>query len=207
MSVAPVLPRGYFLNLRTPSLRCGSPTPITHFCCFNVRRRLSANENVVVAHVSQLFGSRIRCFKQEGAENFEAVKPKNIPEPDSQDSFVNEVQIKGKGGHNKTEISFLAMIAIALGIAVIATLASIGNKPILGSTFRPQILAEGSSSSAVAPAPGGFAFKFFGYSVILPEYAPGWVYFWLLMAAGCGLFISEEALNIWVCAFHWLVYQ
>uniref|UniRef100_A0A169WHU1 Uncharacterized protein n=1 Tax=Daucus carota subsp. sativus TaxID=79200 RepID=A0A169WHU1_DAUCS len=25
-----------------------------------------------------------------------------------------------------------------------------------------------------------------------------WVYFWLLMAAGFGLFISEEALNIWV---------
>ena len=26
-----------------------------------------------------------------------------------------------------------------------------------------------------------------------------WVYFWLLMAAGFGLFISEEALNVWVC--------
>lgn len=25
-----------------------------------------------------------------------------------------------------------------------------------------------------------------------------WIYFWLLMAAGFGLFISEEALNVWV---------
>ncbi|KAK1355969.1 SNARE associated Golgi protein family [Heracleum sosnowskyi] len=43
-----------------------------------------------------------------------------------------------------------------------------------------------------------FTFKAFGYRVMLPESAPGWIYFWLLMAAGFGLFISEEALNIWV---------
>jgi hypothetical protein len=29
-----------------------------------------------------------------------------------------------------------------------------------------------------------------------------WVYFWLLMAAGFGLFISEEALNVWVCPLY-----
>lgn len=29
------------------------------------------------------------------------------------------------------------------------------------------------------------------------------------MAAGCGLFVSEEALNVWVCLFYWylLLYQ
>ncbi|GAU18269.1 hypothetical protein TSUD_176110 [Trifolium subterraneum] len=90
------------------------------------------------------------------------------------------------------------MIAIALGIAAIATLASIRQQPILGSPSGLQILSEGSSSAAVAPVAAGFTFKVFGFSVIVPQYAPGWIYFWLLMAAGCGLFISEEALNIWV---------
>ncbi|PNY05611.1 hypothetical protein L195_g002065 [Trifolium pratense] len=90
------------------------------------------------------------------------------------------------------------MIAIALGIAAIATLVSIRQQPILGSPSGLQILSEGSSSAAVAPVAAGFTFKVFGFSFIVPQYAPGWIYFWLLMAAGFGLFISEEALNIWV---------
>lgn len=118
------------------------------------------------------YRSRIRCFKQEGEENCEDLKSEDTP--DTQDRCSNEVQINGEEGLNKTEIPFLAMIAIALGIAVIATLASIGKQPILGSTFGLQILSEGSSSSAVSPAAAGFAFKVFGYRVILPEYAPGY---------------------------------
>ncbi|KAL0773193.1 hypothetical protein Bca101_038344 [Brassica carinata] len=53
-------------------------------------------------------------------------------------------------------------------------------------------LAKASSSSV------GFTFNAFGNRFVIPANAPGWVYFWLLMAAGFGLFISEEALNIWV---------
>ncbi|KAK7854311.1 hypothetical protein CFP56_032564, partial [Quercus suber] len=75
--------------------------------------------------------------------------------------------------------------------------------PVLGPSLGIQFLAEGSSSSVMAAPPVGFTFKTFGYNVVLPEYAPGWIYFWLLMAAGCGLFISEEALNIWVCPLYW----
>ncbi|MCH90874.1 hypothetical protein A2U01_0011797 [Trifolium medium] len=64
------------------------------------------------------------------------------------------------------------MIAIALSIAAIATLASIRQQPILGSPSGLQILSEGSSS-AVAPVAAGFTFKVFGFSVIVPQYAPG----------------------------------
>jgi hypothetical protein len=56
-----------------------------------------------------------------------------------------------KTNGNKTEIPFLAIIAIALGIAAVATLVSIRQQPILGSPSGLQILSEGSSSAAVAP--------------------------------------------------------
>ncbi|GAQ84496.1 hypothetical protein KFL_001910150 [Klebsormidium nitens] len=47
---------------------------------------------------------------------------------------------------------------------------------------------------------GGAAFKFgaFGLRGSLTDRTPGLAYFALLMAAGCGLFVSEEALNVWV---------
>ncbi|CAN6246890.1 unnamed protein product [Urochloa humidicola] len=66
--------------------------------------------------------------------------------------------------------SFLAKVAIGIGIA---------------------------ATSDAAAATIGYTFSAFGKKVIIPEYTPGWVYFWLLMAAGFGLFISEEALNVW----------
>lgn len=116
--------------------------------------------------------NRIRCFKQEGEENYEALKSKDIP--DKQDRLSNEVQTNGEDGHNKTEIPFLAMIVIALGVAAIATFASIRQQPILGSPSGLQILSQGSSSSAVAPVAAGFTFKVFGFSVIIPQYAPGY---------------------------------
>uniref|UniRef100_A0A7N2MN24 VTT domain-containing protein n=1 Tax=Quercus lobata TaxID=97700 RepID=A0A7N2MN24_QUELO len=114
---------------------------------------------------------------------------------DEQDRLTDEVI----GNENNGRGSFLAKVAIVLGIAATATIISICLKwPVLGSSLGIQFLAEGSSSSVMAAPPVGFTFKAFGYNVVLPEYAPGWIYFWLLMAAGCGLFISEEALNIWV---------
>lgn len=118
------------------------------------------------------YRNKIRCFKQEGEKNYEALKSKDIQNT-QEDRFSNEVQINDKEEHNKTEIPFLALIAIALGIAVIATLASISQQPILGSQFGLRILWDGSSSSGVIPAAAGFSFKVFGFRVIIPEYAPG----------------------------------
>uniref|UniRef100_A0A453NPG6 Uncharacterized protein n=1 Tax=Aegilops tauschii subsp. strangulata TaxID=200361 RepID=A0A453NPG6_AEGTS len=91
--------------------------------------------------------------------------------------------------------SLLAKVAVALGIAVTVTAISIFMKqPSSGTSFSlPQIIDASAQSEAVR-----YTFSQFGKKVIIPEYTPGWVYFWLLMAAGFGLFVSEEALNVWV---------
>ncbi|KAJ8436087.1 hypothetical protein Cgig2_011909 [Carnegiea gigantea] len=144
-------------------------------------------------------GKSIRSFQSENAAGSDSAS--------SNDRLLGGVEVNeglftdqtdgfsGKGG------SFLAKLAIAVGVAATITLVSIGLKqqtPDSSLGIRIQCLADGSSSSSIAASPAGFTFNAFGYKVVLPEYTPGWVYFWLLMAAGCGFFISEEALNIWV---------
>uniref|UniRef100_A0A8R7QRM4 Uncharacterized protein n=1 Tax=Triticum urartu TaxID=4572 RepID=A0A8R7QRM4_TRIUA len=91
--------------------------------------------------------------------------------------------------------SLLAKVAVALGVAATVTAISIFMKqPSSGPSFSlPQIIDASAQSDTV-----GYTFSQFGKKVIIPEYTPGWVYFWLLMAAGFGLFVSEEALNVWV---------
>ncbi|KAH7517542.1 hypothetical protein FEM48_Zijuj09G0076100 [Ziziphus jujuba var. spinosa] len=174
-----------------------SPTRrhLRHSSCFLVRQRtLTGYSDKLVAHIFRPQTFRIRS--QADAENYESTISEDIA--DRQDIIVNEVLGNGKNTRPSAGVSFLAKIAIALGLAATATVICAGIKePALGSSHGFQFFAEGSSSSAMA-LPAGFTFKAFGYRVVLPEYAPGWIYFWLLMAAGCGLFISEEALNIWV---------
>ncbi|GAB2213712.1 hypothetical protein Drorol1_Dr00018025 [Drosera rotundifolia] len=135
------------------------------------------------------------CIKSSEQENVELYESKSIPETTVGDGVTT------CGVHNEKSIrqgsSFVAILAIAAGVALTITFISIRKQPSLGSSFEIQSLAD-YSSSALATSSSGFTFKAVGYRIILPEYAPGWVYFWLLMAAGCGLFISEEALNIWV---------
>ncbi|XP_040376444.1 glycerophosphodiester phosphodiesterase GDPDL7-like [Oryza brachyantha] len=96
--------------------------------------------------------------------------------------------------------SFLAKVALAVGVAATATVVSlfIMKQPSSsGPSFSlPQIVDASAAPDAAATM--GYTFSLFGKKVIIPEFTPGWVYFWLLMAAGFGLFISEEALNVWV---------
>ncbi|XP_020520385.1 uncharacterized protein LOC18429931 isoform X2 [Amborella trichopoda] len=95
--------------------------------------------------------------------------------------------------------SLIVKLAVALGVAATVTiLCAWFKKPSLRSSFGVPFLVNGSSTSVSTTVPVGFTLKLFGYDIFLPEHTPGWIYFWLLMAAGCGLFISEEALNIWV---------
>ncbi|CAO2037454.1 unnamed protein product [Urochloa humidicola] len=94
--------------------------------------------------------------------------------------------------------SFLAKVAIGIGIAATVTVISLLMKqPSSGPSFSMPQIIDASSQSDAAAATIGYTFSPFGKKVIIPEYTPGWVYFWLLMAAGFGLFISEEALNVW----------
>ncbi|KAL0417459.1 UNVERIFIED_CONTAM: hypothetical protein Sradi_1159400 [Sesamum radiatum] len=141
--------------------------------------------------------SRIESFPQDGVQSSDNVKPEIIPEDQN---TVSDIAIGSL--ENKTADSgspFLSKLGIFLGIAAVITLVSVGIKPPSeGTSLGIQFLLDGTSSSTLAAPTGAFSFRAFGYRVVLPEYAPGWIYFWLLMAAGCGLFISEEALNIWV---------
>lgn len=95
--------------------------------------------------------------------------------------------------------SFLAKVAVALGVAATVTAISIFMKqPSSVPSFSMPQIVDAYSQSDAATATIGYTFSLFGKKVIIPEYTPGWVYFWLLMAAGFGLFITEEALNVWV---------
>ncbi|XP_054784699.1 uncharacterized protein LOC129291406 isoform X1 [Prosopis cineraria] len=185
------LPHGSMFSLYTtrPKICYMKQLSCSSACC-----RLFANENKALL-VSRLSRIKTGSFKYDDKDSYEASKPKDVLE--RKDSINSDVLLDGKEGYN-VGIPFLVMMAIAMGIAVTATLISIYQQPILGSSFVVRSLSESSSSSAVDPAAAGFSFKVFGYKIILPEYAPGWIYFWLLMAPGCGLFISEEVLNIWV---------
>ncbi|PWA77799.1 SNARE associated Golgi protein [Artemisia annua] len=136
---------------------------------------------------------RVRSFQKDDTEYSDSASYIDNSERQDKMADVGSQEIITTG----TRSSLLAQLAILLGIAATVTVLSICLKqPNQGSSSGIQILAGGASTSAL---PGvGFSFNAFGYKIILPEYTPGWVYFWLLMAAGCGLFISEEALNIWV---------
>ncbi|KAL9239117.1 hypothetical protein vseg_013467 [Gypsophila vaccaria] len=154
-------------------------------------------------NVNKRFPFRIRSVQSQDAGSDDSAKSNisaNSNDPIDRVDGVNELLKEQKQGNNGNDRLFLAKLAIGLGVAATVTFLSINlkqqnNGSSLGIGI--QRLADVSPSSSSA-APFGFSFTAFGHRVVLPEYAPGWIYFWLLMAAGCGLFISEEALNIWV---------
>ncbi|KAJ6941722.1 hypothetical protein NC651_007478 [Populus alba x Populus x berolinensis] len=196
MALMSVLTHGSSLNLPKPAPRCFSRSRRARALVPNHSR--SGHKVFFCNRGTSTF--RIRRFQSKDSRNYEAAKDTqgdlDIP---SDEAVVNQ-----KNEPASTGSSFLLILAIALGVAAIFTIMSVGLKQSsTGSFFGVQFLAEGSPSPVMAASPIGFTFKAFGYRIILPEYAPGCVYFWLLMAAGCGLFISEEALNIWVCPIYW----
>ncbi|KAK6163742.1 hypothetical protein DH2020_000606 [Rehmannia glutinosa] len=156
-------------------------------------RHLSGNTKLILK--SSI--SRIECSQDDSAESSNASKSEVIPEDQNSasDNSIGSIENKPFGNGS----SFLSKLGILLGVAAVITLVSVGLKPpSLETSSGIHFLLDSSSSSTLAAPASAFSFRAFGYRVVLPEYAPGWIYFWLLMAAGCGLFISEEALNIWV---------
>lgn len=98
-----------------------------------------------------------------------------------------------------TESSFLAKIAIALGVAATVTLISVGIKgaPAIGSSNGIQIFPDSSSSSVMGAASVGFTIKAFGYSIVLPAFAPGYILnvFFLNMPDGNSLYSFLVTVN------------
>ncbi|KAL8143864.1 hypothetical protein V2J09_016896 [Rumex salicifolius] len=190
---------------RPPILSTGeaSDRRLLHHSTTGLRRRLKFSSITTARafqspHLFRLLSFRIGCFQRGDAEDLTATNSTDSSQehPDQLSDLVLGAQEEKFTG---TSGSFLAKLGIAVALAITVTVASINFKRTdLGSPLGVQYIADGSSSAMAASSPLGFTFQAFGYKVILPEYAPGWVYFWLLMAAGFGLFISEEALNIWV---------
>ncbi|XP_010241369.1 PREDICTED: uncharacterized protein LOC104585994 isoform X2 [Nelumbo nucifera] len=138
---------------------------------------------------------KVQSFQPQDAGDSEPLTTGDTP--NGQDRGIEEVLRDLKVETRKPGNSFLAKLAIALGIAATMTVISVGFKrPTLGSSLGFSSLGDGSSALLPTAAPVGFTLNIFKWKVVLPEYAPGWIYFWLLMAAGFGLFISEEALNV-----------
>ncbi|XP_021720031.1 uncharacterized protein LOC110687718 [Chenopodium quinoa] len=189
-----------------PSL--SPPLAISHACkprflklssCFNGVHGAFPHKRVLLSatHFSKYLCFRVRSFQPEDAGVDDAANTGNSL---NRGVKLNEELFKGQQDSGKGS-SFLAKLAIGLGVVATVTFLSIGFKQQnLGTSLGIEIqrLSDISSSSSLAASSVGFSFKAFGYRVLLPQYAPGWIYFLLLMAAGCGLFISEEALNIWV---------
>lgn len=118
--------------------------------------------------------NRIRSFRHEDGENSGAAEP--IDKLGNGDGAAADEVLENKNGDTagRGGSSFLAKLAIALGVAAALTVISFGFK---GASFESllgvQRLAEGSSSS-IMDSSVGFTFKAFGYRFTLPEYAPGY---------------------------------
>ncbi|KAL6888394.1 hypothetical protein ACP4OV_009420 [Aristida adscensionis] len=126
-------------------------------------------------------------------------------EPSSGGGDVEEIIDAMKVESTTPGTSFLTKVAVAVGVASMVTVISLLMKqPSSGPSFSLPQIVDASAQSDAAAATIGYTFSLFGKKVIIPEYTPGWVYFWLLIAAGFGLFISEEALNVWVCPLCWV---
>ncbi|KAB2068756.1 hypothetical protein ES319_A08G053600v1 [Gossypium barbadense] len=198
MSTMVVFSFAYSLHPSIPLLSSFHPSPRPHIQTQTVFSHISRPKQLKPFHFFTRHSSfRIRSFQHEDDENIGNVEPMGkLDKGDrTDDDELPENQNRNTTGRRS---SFLAKLAIALGVAAALTVISFGIKGAsFGSLLGVQRLAEVSPSSTMDTTVG-FTFKAFGYRFMLPEYAPGWIYFWLLMAAGCGLFISEEALNIWV---------
>ncbi|VVB01329.1 unnamed protein product [Arabis nemorensis] len=173
---------GFSLNLPKPNLVV-------------LKRRVlygSAAESFSVSRLFKLSSYRIkvRSFQKENVGNNDSEKSH-----DSEDEKpnVNEIlKAENASVSGKKRVPFIVWLGMGLGLALTITVICVTLNGSGGSPFEVKSIAKASSSSE------GFTFSAFGNKFVIPGNAPGWVYFWLLMAAGCGLFISEEALNIWV---------
>ena len=90
--------------------------------------------------------------------------------------IVNTELLELKNSENGS--NFLAILAIGLGVAATVTILSISLKQQnLDPSFGIEIqrVADVSSSSNLVSSPVGFSFKAYGYRVVLPPYAPGYV--------------------------------
>lgn len=134
-------------------------------CVFTLRPKV---------YISSSNVGRIRSYQHEDTEDYEVKRSKDTP--DEQDKvIVDELLVNRVNTTSGTGSSFLAKLAIVVGIAATATIIlACFKQPNQGTSLGIQYLADGSSSSTLIAPDVGFTFKAFGYKFILPEYAPGY---------------------------------
>ncbi|KAF8783696.1 hypothetical protein HU200_000376 [Digitaria exilis] len=177
--------------MATVATHFGSPPPPPPRGCrrrgaaFPAGARRAAADNYSLRNIS--------CLVSQTAK-----APVSGPEPSSSKEGVNEIIDAVEVESTATGASFLAKGAVAISVAATVTVILLLMKqPSSGPSFSLPQIVDASAQSDAAAATIGYTFSLFGKKVIIPEYTPGWVYFCLLMTAGFGLFISEEALNVW----------
>lgn len=136
---------------------------------------------------SSLKAGRFKVWAQESSFNsYISIK---------ENDFAEE-KAKEKSGSEDQNL-LLRLLIVAVVAAAVATVLSVWQ--INGHKWDGQ--ASNIFGNEVHAETGvHFGFNLFGTNIRIGEGCPGWVYFWLLMAAGFGLFVSEEALNVWVGA-------
>ncbi|KAH7427056.1 hypothetical protein KP509_10G028500 [Ceratopteris richardii] len=114
----------------------------------------------------------------------------NQPSADSWTEEMNEDMLKMNNDQTTNKNWLLKLLILAVIMAAIFTITG---------ALQPQ---TSNVMSSTIPVNAGHYYKIrlFKRDLLIGERSPGWVYFWLLMAAGFGLFVSEEALNVWVGA-------
>lgn len=105
-------------------------------------------------------------------------------------SKTNERESENQSGQTANRNLLLKLLIVAVIVAAVYT---------IFAALQPQssIMIMGTKPVSTGPY---YKLRLFGREMLIGERSPGWIYFWLLMAAGFGLFVSEEALNVWVGA-------
>lgn len=129
---------------------------------------------IFITDIILLDTNSVRSFQPDDAGDDDAASVNNSSNEGLRlnEELLNSQQDTGKGS------SFLVKLAIGLGIAATITILSVNLKQQnLGSSLGIEVqrLADISSSSSLVTSSVGFSFKAFGYRVILPQYAPGYV--------------------------------
>lgn len=115
----------------------------------------------------------IRNFQDEEAEAYEVASSRETTA--GQDKVADQVFGNPENRSTGTGISFLAKLAIALGVAATITLISVGfRRHMNGSPQGFNYLGYGSPASVLTAPSAGFALNIFGHKVVIPEYAPGY---------------------------------
>lgn len=118
--------------------------------------------------------ARLGRTKMSNIQPWSFKPSENVPSQGGNGNPRNDNFENIKLGASNPGTSLLAKLAIALGLAATVTFVSLCfKKPSSDSASSVAYLVDASNASAIPS--GGFTFKLFNTTVILPEYPPGYV--------------------------------